>query len=613
VNEPIESATSLSLLLVEEDDRAAERLFEVLSRPEGTRFDITMVACVEDALAKLQDGDYDVLLLDLAVHEGQGLDSLLRARVAARHVPIVVLTYHKDEALALKAARAGAQDYLTKGEVTPELITRTLLHAVERHRMLRDLIDAQDRQRFLATHDTLTELPNRYSFLEQLGSALADAARNESELAVMFFDLDGFKTVNDNLGHSFGDELLTDVARRLRKMIRKSDLVARLGGDEFVAAIRNIPDRETPLMVAEKIREEIEKPYHLAEVECWVSTSVGISVFPQDGTEADALIRCADSAMYRAKSSGKNRVCLFDNEMKNEAAERFSLVNGLREAIHSGQLVLMFQPQIQVATEEIVAAEALVRWQHPTRGLVSPSGFISVAEETGMMVPLGEWVLRTACTAAAGWSELPHTRVAVNVSGRQLDQPNFPQRVGTILAEVGLPAGRLEIEVTESLVATESALKVLARLREMGVRTAIDDFGTGFSSLAQLKRLPVDTLKIDQSFVRGVTTTGPEAVILAAIIRMGQGLGLEVMAEGVETQEEMDALCQFGCSLMQGYLFSKPVMRREFEQCMIAPDAPWRSAVERPEGWSSPRGVPAEKERDIFPVPLRPGDSDSED
>jgi diguanylate cyclase (GGDEF)-like protein len=613
VNEPIETATSLSLLLVEEDDRAAKRLFEVLNRPEGTRFDITMVGCVEEALAKLQDGDYDVLLLDLAVHEGHGLDSLLRARVAARHIPIVVLTYHKDEALALKAARAGAQDYLTKGEVTPELITRTLLHAVERHRMLRDLIDAQDRQRFLATHDTLTELPNRYSFLEQLRAALADAERNNSQLAVMFFDLDGFKSVNDNLGHAVGDELLTDVARRLRKLIRKSDLVARLGGDEFVAAIRNVPDRETPLQVAEKIREEIEKPYHVAEVECWVSTSVGISVFPHDGVEADALIRCADAAMYSAKSSGKNRVCLFDNDMNDQAAERFSLVNGLREAIHSGQLVLMFQPQIQVATEEVVAAEALVRWQHPTRGLISPSEFIPVAEETGMMVPLGEWVLRSACAVAAGWTELPHTRVAVNVSGRQLDQPDFPNRVRTILEESGLSAGRLEIEVTESLVVTESALTALARLREMGVRTSIDDFGTGFSSLAQLKRLPVDTLKIDQSFVRGAAATGPEAVILAAIIQMGRGLGLDVLAEGVETPEEMDSLCRLGCHLMQGYLFAKPVMRREFEQHMTAADAPWRAAISRPEGWSPPLAEDlAEDDLNLFPRPLRAGASTEE-
>jgi EAL domain-containing protein (putative c-di-GMP-specific phosphodiesterase class I) len=296
--------------------------------------------------------------------------------------------------------------------------------------------------------------------------------------------------------------------------------------------------------------------------------------------------------------------------MNEQAIERFNLVNGLREAIHSGQLVLMFQPQIQVATGEIVAAEALVRWQHPTRGLISPSEFIPVAEETGMMVPLGEWVLRSACTAAAGWTELTHTRVAVNVSGRQLDQPDFPDRVRTILAEVGLPAGRLEIEVTESLVVSESALKALARLREMGVRTSIDDFGTGFSSLAQLTRLPVDTLKIDQSFVRGAPTTGPEAVILAAIIHMGQGLGLDVLAEGVETPEEMDSLCQLGCSLMQGYLFSKPVMRREFEQHMTAPDAPWCTAISRPEGWSPPPAVaPAEKNQNLFPTPLRPGDS----
>ena len=583
---------SISLLLVEEDDLSAKRLFEVLSRPEGTRFTITRVTDVEEALGKLQHESYDVLLLDLSIDEAGGLGSLMRARVAARHIPIVVLTYERDEAVALKAARAGAQDYLTKGEVTPALISRTLLHAVERHRMLRDLTEAQQRQHFLATHDSLTELPNRYSFLAQLGTAIADARRSESQLAVLFFDLDGFKAVNDNLGHPVGDELLVDVARRLRKMIRKSDMVARIGGDEFLAAIRNIPNPKAAERVANHIREQIEKPYHLAGCECWISASVGIALFPDDGADVDEVIRHADTALYHAKESGKNRVSVFSHEMNEAAVERFELVNGLREAIHGGQLLLMFQPQVNVATEELFGVETLVRWKHPTRGIVSPAEFIGVAEDAGMMVPLGEWVLRTACAAAAGWEQLPDARVAVNISGRQLDHEEFPQRVRTILEETGLAPHRLELELTESLAASDSALAGLRRLREMGVRTAIDDFGTGYSSLTLLKRLPVDTLKIDQSFVRGAAVTDPDAVILEAIIRMAQGLGLEVLAEGVETPEEMDSLRRRGCSLMQGYLFSKPIPRVEFEATVASADASWRLPIERPESWAPEGDAP---------------------
>jgi len=582
-----EQAT-ISLLLVEDDDLAAERLLEMLNRPEGTRFEISRVPCIEDALVRLQSDSYDVMLIDLSIHEGYGLDSLLRARAATLSVPIVILTYQRDEEVAMKAARAGAQDYLTKGEVTPDLISRTLLHAIERHRMLRELNEAKQRQRFLATHDSLTELPNRHSFMTQLTSALEEAERSGSELAVMFLDLDGFKTVNDNLGHAVGDELLGDVARRLQGMTRKNDTVARVGGDEFLVFLRDISDQEAPALIAENIREAIEKPYHLAGCECWISASIGISIYPRDGDEADILIRRADTAMYDVKSSGKNRVREFSRHMDERAAERFDLVNGLREAIHDGQLALAFQPQIQVATEEIIGVETLVRWKHPIRGLISPSEFIQIAEETGLMVPLGEWVLHQACSSAAKWTDLSNVRVAVNISGRQLDQENFPDRVRAILEETGLPANRLEVELTESLAASESALRALSRLRKMGVRAAIDDFGTGYSSLTLIKRLNVDMLKIDQSFVRGAAQTDPDAVILEAIIHIARGFGLEVLAEGVETLEEMDLINSRGCTLMQGYLFAKPIPREELEATLAHPDALWRLPITRPESWSPP-------------------------
>lgn len=579
---------SITLLLVVEDDPTANRLVEVLARPDGVRYAITRVLRVEDALLLLAETPFDAMLLDLSVHEGPGLDSLMRASAATRSIPVVVLTYQRDEATVLKAARAGAQDCLSRGEVTPELISRTIVHAIERHRILQDLTEAKQRQRFLATHDSLTELPNRYSFMQQLGPMLHAAKRRGTKLAVMFFDLDGFKAINDNLGHGVGDELLTDVARRLRKAIRKCDLIARIGGDEFLAAIQDVEEDEAPRKVAEAIRRDIERPYHLEGHECWISASIGISLFPRHGEHPEQLIQSADTAMYQAKNSGKNSVCVFDDEMNERSAERFELVAGLREAIHSGQLQLMFQPQIDVATEQIIGVETLVRWHHPTRGVVSPADFIGVAEEAGVMVQLGEWVLRSACEAAVGWIGQSEARVAVNLSGRQLDHPDFPARVRKILEETGLPAGRLELELTESLTTSSAAMRAIAELRSQGIRVAIDDFGTGYSSLTLLKRLDVDMLKIDQSFVRGAAQTDPDRVILEAIIHMARGLDLDVLGEGVETPEEMRALLDRGCTQMQGYLFSKPADKSQLDALVGDPDAPWRLVLADPDAWSPP-------------------------
>ena len=579
---------SISAILVVEDDLTANRLDEMLRRPEGMRYEITRVLRVEDALLKLQEGPHDVMLIDLSVHEGFGLDSLMRASAATRSIPIVVLTYQRDEATALKAARAGAQDYLTKGEVSPDLLSRTLIHAIERHRILEDLTKARQRQRFLATHDSLTELPNRYWFMEQLNLQMSAAERHGRQLAVMFFDLDGFKAINDNLGHAVGDELLIDVARRLRKNIRKCDLVARIGGDEFLAAIQDVKNEESPMAVAEQIRRDIEKPYHVAGSECWISASVGIAIYPSHGENPDKLIQSADTAMYEVKTSGKNRVSVFSAEMNEKAVERYELVNSLREAIHNGQLSLMYQPQVDAVGEEVIGVETLVRWNHPALGITSPADFIEIAEETGVMVQLGEWVLRTACADAASWKHFSTGHVAVNVSGRQIEAENFAERVMKILEETGLPPSRLELELTESLAANASTLRVVEALRAEGVRVAIDDFGTGYSSMTLLKELNVDVLKIDQSFVRGASRTDPDRVILEGMILIARGLGLEVIAEGVESLEEMQALLARGCTRMQGYLFSKPIDRQHIDEVIGAADAAWRIPLVDPDAWTPP-------------------------
>ncbi|MCP5057025.1 MAG: EAL domain-containing protein [bacterium] len=581
-----EREPTLSVLLVEADQLAAERLFEVLGAAPAQRFEITHVQRIEEGLQKLHAARFDVLLLDLAIEESVGLESLHRARVAADTLPIVMLTYQGDADLALRATRAGAHDVLIKGESTPALIARSLVHAVERYRMMAELREAKQRHWFLANHDPLTALKNRTALLESARTALARAQRHGEQLAVFFLDLDGFKPVNDNLGHATGDELLIDVAKRLQRIRPKRDVVARFGGDEFVVVAMGVTDREAAIRLAEALRDEIERPYHVGGAECFISASVGVALFPEDGTDADELIRRADTAMYAAKDSGRNAVRSFENAMDEETHERFELVNGLREAIRAGDLVLEFQPQIDVVQERIVGAETLVRWQHVTRGLVAPNEFIGLAEDTGMMVGLGEWILRSACIIASGWTSLPDIRVAVNISGRQLEQRDFPSRVRGILDESGLAPGRLELELTESVAAQDSAMRALAELHEAGIRVAIDDFGTGYSSLALLKQLPADLLKIDQSFVHDAVSRNSGAVILDAIVRMARGLDLEVVAEGVETLEEMDLLLGLGCHQLQGYLLGKPTPKSDFESAVTAPDATWRLPIERPEAWS---------------------------
>ncbi|MCR9092968.1 MAG: EAL domain-containing protein [bacterium] len=575
-----------SLLLVVEDDLTAKRLEEILARPEGTRFETTRVLRVEEALLRLHADRFDAMLIDLSVHEADGLDSLMRASAAASAVPIVVLTYQRDEETGLRATRAGAQDYLAKGEVTPELLTRTLIHAIERHRTLQALTQAKRKHQFLATHDTLTELPNRYWFMDQLDRLLARSQRSNTPIAVFFIDLDGFKAINDNLGHAIGDELLGDVAKRLRSSIRKNDLVARIGGDEFLAAIQGIEDEEEAFTTADVIRQAVERPYHLDGNECWISASIGIAIHPQHGEDGESLIQSADAAMYEAKNSGKNCIHMYNTELNEKAAERFEMVNGLRQAVLSGQLFLEFQPQIEVATESIVGVETLVRWEHPTRGSISPADFIPVAEETGGMVQLGEWVLRAACQAAMGWEGLNDARVAVNISGRQIHHHDFLSHLDRVLDETGIAPTRLELELTESLAASEEAVQVLDQIRERGIRVAIDDFGTGYSSLTLLRRLNVDLLKIDQSFVRGAAQTDPDGVILEGIIHIARGLGIDLIAEGVETVEEMRCLLERGCSRMQGYLFSKPVTRHELVHLATDPEAAWRIPIVDPESWS---------------------------
>ena len=445
---------------------------------------------------------------------------------------------------------------------------------------------AEDQIRFLAFYDGLTRLPNRLLFLEGLNLSLASARRQDRRLGVLFLDLDRFKRINDTLGHSAGDRLLQAVAERLKRCLRSSDTlargevaaagdtVARLGGDEFIVLLTDMARGEDAAKVARRILEALADPFRLDEQEVFITGSLGISVFPHDGEDADTLLKNADTAMYHAKDAGRNGYQFYSGSMNAAAFQRLSMENNLRRALERDEFLLHFQPQVDVATGAIVGAEALVRWRHPELGLVSPADFIPLAEETGLILPIGEWVLRRACVQARAWQDAgyPPLHMAVNISGRQFRQQLLVRSVEQAVAAAGYDPRRLELEITESVLmrSAEETVRTLRHLKEMGSRISVDDFGTGYSSLNYLTRFPIDALKIDQSFVRDITTDPADAAITTAVIAMAAGLKLEVIAEGVETPEQVAFLRRQGCHLMQGYHFSRPVPAEEFEKLLQA-------------------------------------------
>ncbi len=422
---------------------------------------------------------------------------------------------------------------------------------------------AEERIHRLAHHDALTGLLNRFSLENRLVQALLSARRENEELAVMFIDLDRFKTINDTLGHHVGDTLLIEVGRRLHTCVRESDIVARLGGDEFVVAVTGMEAEMAAAHIADKIVAALCRPYLIAGNELHTSPSLGISIFPSDGEDAETLMKNADTAMYHAKELGRNNYQFFTSAMNAAAGERLRLEHDLRAALADGQFELHYQPQICASDNRVCGVEALVRWRHPQRGLIPPLKFIPIAEENGMIEALGEWVLDEACRQLAAWREqgLNTLRMAVNLSAHQLRSPTLVERVRTIMAKHGLGSGELELEVTESaaMADPERAIGQLKALRELGVGLAIDDFGTGYSSLAYLKLLPIQILKLDRAFVSDIESNENGAAISAATLALAHNLGLKVVAEGVETEEQRAFLAAHQCDFLQGYLFSKPL------------------------------------------------------
>ncbi|NEX63568.1 EAL domain-containing protein [Noviherbaspirillum sp. 17J57-3] len=431
--------------------------------------------------------------------------------------------------------------------------------------------------RFQATHDALTGLPNRNLLRDRLEQALLNARRGKHLAAVAFIDLDQFKFVNDSLGHELGDELLKMIAGRLRSCMRAADTVARQGGDEFVIVLGNHKDCKTVEDTIGRVIEAVSRPWMARDLELRITCSVGIAVYPNDGDNAETLLRHADSAMYKAKELGRNNFQYFSADMNQDATERLGTLNALRQALANDEFVLHYQPKINLLTGAVVGAEALVRWRSPARGMVTPNDFIPLAEESGLIIDIGAWVLRTACAQAMAWRQEGHggrdaLMVSVNLSPSQLMRDDIVDVVAGVLAATGLPPRLLELEITETVVMRdiEKSLDKLARLKMLGIRISIDDFGTGHSSLNYLKRLPVDILKIDRSFVNDIATDEDDAAIVKAIISLARILNLDVVAEGVETEAQRRFLMENGCDVGQGYHFSRPLPAAAFASAWLA-------------------------------------------
>jgi len=426
---------------------------------------------------------------------------------------------------------------------------------------------AEERLTHLANHDHLTNLPNRLLFIDRLTQVLTRLPYRKRQAAVLYLDLDHFKQINDTLGHPVGDLLLVSVSERLKSCVRSGDTVARLGGDEFAIILVDMARAEDVSKVAQKIVDTMSKLFTVTGYELFVTTSIGISLYPSDGEDAETLMKKADTAMYRAKGQGRNNYQLYSSALNANAFERLTMETSLRQALERGEFLLHYQPQIDLNTEQIIGVEALLRWNHPDLGLVSPAKFIPITEETGLIVPIGEWVLRTACAQNKAWQNagIPPIAVSVNLSARQFQQKNLVEVVNKALKESGLNPKYLELELTESILMQKEGpiITMLNELSSIGIELSIDDFGTGYSSLGYLNRLPIHTLKIDQSFVNSVTKNPNDAVIVSTIITLAHSLHLKAIAEGVETAAQAEFLRSLQCDRMQGFLFSKPLPAHE--------------------------------------------------
>jgi len=577
--EPANRSAHVRVQLVGGREQDAESIRALLDASRSIAFEVVPEPDLSVAMAQVESRNVDVMLLCMDSSDATRFAQIAEIRLSAPLLPVVVLSDLDDECVALKALQSGARGYLLRSELNPRLLITTLGAALESHRMILQLNTARERARHLATHDQLTGLANRALFHDRLSQAVAAARRSRQKIAVLFVDLDGFKSINDTLGHAVGDGLLRGIARRITSCLRETDTAARLGGDEFAILLTNLGTELDASMVARKLLATLGEPLQFRQQSTTIRCSVGIASFPRDAQDAEALLKRSDTAMYHAKQRGGNRFDFYSEDMNAAIQRRVALEERLRTALDQNEFLIHYQPQFDLTRGRIIGAEALLRWKHPELGLVAPGHFLPIAEETGLIVPLGDWILRTACEQNARWNKTGHRglRVSVNVSSQQFLEPGLADVVKSALDESGLAPISLELEITESslLRDVEVTVNTLRRLKDLGVRLAIDDFGTGYSSLAYLKRLPIDVLKIDQSFIRSLTTDPADATITQTIVQLAAGLNLTTIAEGVETLEQLLLLGSYGCSRMQGFLFGKPAPAQVFERWLDNPPFRW--------------------------------------
>ncbi len=561
-------ASDKSIVLIVDDEIISRYTVEALLESEG--YTLIFAESGKEALEKAETFMPDLMLLDVMMPGMNGFEVCqhLRENPRLAELPVVMVTALGDRESRLRGIEMGADDFMTKPFDKDEL--RARVRSITRLNRYRRLVETEEQLAYLANYDVLTELPNRSLLIERLRQTLGHASRNSQGVVILVLDIDGFQVINDTIGHQYGDELLCKVAKRLTSTISAGSTVARLGSDEFAILLESDDPVTEVSTLAQSLLNNLHHSMELNNHDIAITSSIGISVYPSDGNDALILLKNANTAMSRAKTLGKNTYQFFTEEMNSAAFERLILENQLRKVLIQNELQVYYQPQIDILSGCVVGVEALLRWQHPEQGLVLPGHFISIAEDTGFIIPIGEWVLHTACLQVKSWLEqgISPLRVSVNVSSKQFKDPNLLPTIKRILEETQLEPHCLELELTESVLMEEDRHHycdecIFKELQTMGVNIAIDDFGTGYSSLSYLKRFPVNTLKIDRSFIKDICQNNDDAAITTAIIAMAHSLQLSVVAEGVEKSEQLMFLRSRKCEVVQGYLFSRPLPAEE--------------------------------------------------
>ncbi len=566
----------LRLLLIDDDEIDRQSVIRAL-RQSAIPPQFVTAATAAQGLKLAAEQPFDAILLDYRLPDQDGLEVLRALREGeSEGVAVIMLSRLEDETLAERCLEAGAQDYLLKDEVNGRRLSRAVRHARQRHLIEGALKKSREQLRLLSERDPLTGLSNRRGFEVALAAAIARARRGQDRLAILLLDLDDFKSVNDTLGHDAGDVLLVEIARRLSGIVRDGDHLCRLGGDEFVVLMTNFERDEQTVLLADRIVEMLQAPIHLGGSEQIVTTSIGIATLGTCGPDEVDLLKFADVAMYQAKQDGRNQSRFYSAALQQGVQSRTTMKNDLKKALERHEFKVFYQAQVSPVDGSLGGVEALLRWQHPTLGLLAPGAFLPLAEETGLIVDIGNWVLREGCRQLTDWRQrlpvkCPTLALAVNLSAVQIKQNALLTSVKNVLAEYALDAKSLELEITESVLISDTSATVamLSEIVAQGVTLSLDDFGTGYSSLNHLKLFPISVLKIDRSFVSAIGSEDKSERLLVALIAFAKALEMKVVAEGVETKEQAQFCAQHGCDLLQGYYFSRPIPAEEFEATFL--------------------------------------------